>query len=424
MTVDADAATRRQRLVERLRARGVLRTASIEAAFGAVGRHHFLPDRPLAEVYRDVHLVAKEADGWRLVTSTGPWLMATMLEQLQPRPGQRLLEIGAGTGYNAAMLSHLVGVDGAVTSLDIDDDAVRWARRGLDRAAEHGLLGAPVTVRSADGFAGDPEGAPWDGILVTVRTDKIAPAWVEHLAPGGRLVVPLALGGVRHGQLSIAFEAAEDHLRSLSVRDCGFVRPRGAMGLDDHELLLTDRPRLSWGDAGRHPISGAELFGLLGRIGPTLDSGVVVEQREMTEDFQTWLVAHDPDTCSVRAEQHWADWPAIVPLVEIPGRFRGSGGLFDGVGIALLGLRRDGDDRRRCEVVVRCHGPDDAAARLADRLLALLQVWDRAGRPRRADMQLRLDRPGRGVPVSPTGVRTTHAWGDLSIEWPSSAVDV
>ena len=232
------------------------------------------------------------------------------------------------------------------------------------------------------------DGAPWDAVLVTVRCDRVAPAWVEQLAPGGRLVVPLALGGVRHGQVSIAFEATGDHLRGLSVRDCGFVRPRGAMALADRELALGDRPGLLWGDAGHHAGSVESVFGMLEDRGACYPIGFEVDRRALLRDFQIWLVARDPDTCSVRAEGAWAEWSTIVPLVEVPGRFRGTGGLFDGAGMALLGRRRTADGG---EWVVSLHGRGDDAA---ERLLDHLRRWNRAGRPGRDRLRLRLDRPG------------------------------
>ena len=147
--------------------------------------------------------------------------MALMLEQLDVQPGHRVLEIGAGTGYNAALLAHLAGGSGEVTTLDLDDDIVAAAREHL-AACGYGR----VRVVQADGGNGWPPGAPYDRIILTVGAWDIAPAWAGQLSPRGRLVLPLALrAGI---QYSIAFEQAGDHLDSVSVLPCGFMRLRGA----------------------------------------------------------------------------------------------------------------------------------------------------------------------------------------------------
>ncbi|HET9896690.1 MAG TPA: hypothetical protein VFQ44_17305 [Streptosporangiaceae bacterium] len=108
-----------------------------------------------------------------------------MLEQAAIEPGMRVLEIGSG-GYNAALIAELVGPSGAVTTVDIDPDVTGRATELL-AAAGYGQ----VRVVLADGTGGEPAGAPYDRIMVTVEAADIAPAWVTQLVPQGRLVVPL-----------------------------------------------------------------------------------------------------------------------------------------------------------------------------------------------------------------------------------------
>lgn len=109
-----------------------------------------------------------------------------MLQQLKMRPGMRVLEIGAGTGYNAALLAELAGGDERITTLDIQEDVVEQARRGLARAG-HGR----VRVLCRDGFEGAPEAAPFDRMVATVGCPDVSPRWLAQLAPGGFLLVPL-----------------------------------------------------------------------------------------------------------------------------------------------------------------------------------------------------------------------------------------
>lgn len=149
-----------------------------------------------------------------------PAIMAVMVEQLDVHPGHRVLEIGAGTGYNAAILARLAGSEGRVTAMDVDDDIVREARESLVRA------GFPyVHVVAGDGWLGFPEDAPFDRIEATVGVWDLSPSWVEQLAPGGIVVIPLWLrSGV---QASIAFRKRNGDLQSVSVEPCGFMRLRG-----------------------------------------------------------------------------------------------------------------------------------------------------------------------------------------------------
>ena len=134
-----------------------------------------------------------------------------------------MLEIGAGTGYNAALMSHITGPAGAVVSVDIDADLAGQAREHLAAA------GYPdVTVVAADGAGGYPPGAPYDRIIATVGVSDLAPAWLDQAGPGARIVVPL---GIRGFQVAVAFErsGADGCWASQSVVPCGFMRIRGAL---------------------------------------------------------------------------------------------------------------------------------------------------------------------------------------------------
>src|SRR5262245_24795571 len=206
----------RAALVETLRARGRLQSPAIAAAFAQVPRHLFVPDVSLEEAYRDTFIATKrQPDGEVVSSSSQPEIMAIMLEQLDLRPGHRVLEIGAGTAYNAALLAHLVGVTGSVTTVDIDDDIVAAARAHLAAAGVGG-----VRVVCADGWAGLAEDAPYDRIIVTVGAHDLSPAWRAQLVPGGRLLLPLSLPAV---QACVAFDDRDGVLESVSVRGCVFM---------------------------------------------------------------------------------------------------------------------------------------------------------------------------------------------------------
>jgi protein-L-isoaspartate(D-aspartate) O-methyltransferase len=222
-TGEEEALRRNEQLVEQLEATGTLRDPAVAGAFRAVPRHRFLPGRPLDEVYEDSAIMTKVGErGVPLSSSSQPTIMAIMLQLLRPLPGNRVLEIGAGTGYNAALIAHLVGPAGHVVTVDIDPELAEQARANLAGA---GIPG--VEVAAADGAEGWPAAAPYDRVIATASTDDLAPAWTEQLAGGGRLVLPLTLAGP--GQLCAAFVRQDGGLAASEPCLCGFMPMRGDM---------------------------------------------------------------------------------------------------------------------------------------------------------------------------------------------------
>ncbi|MEU8761947.1 methyltransferase domain-containing protein [Streptomyces sp. NPDC048659] len=213
MTAEAttdEAAAARARLVQDLVDAGALADPRWRAAFEAVHRDAFVPyffdhlgrrisgDDPAtadawsAGVHADRALVTHRTDGAATSSSSEPSLMASMLHALGVEDGMRVLEIGTGTGYNAALLSHRLG-DGQVVTVDITEEITGPARERL-AAAGH----APVVV-TGDGAAGWPEGAPYDRIIVTCRLDAVPRPLLHQLTGNGVLLAPLgnALARVR-----------------------------------------------------------------------------------------------------------------------------------------------------------------------------------------------------------------------------------
>ncbi len=209
------------KMIDRLVRAGTIRTPPVEQAFRAVRRHLFLPDVPLDDVYSGRAIPTRFGpDGFATSSSSEPSIMAIMLEQLQAQSGHRVLEIGAGTGYNAAILAAIAGPEGAVSTIDIEGEIVEAARRHLAQAGC-----GTVDVRDADGWLGLPDRAPYDRIEVSVGVDDLSPRWHSQLREGGILVAPLRLrGGL---QASIGFQREGSGFRSLSVAPCGFMCLRG-----------------------------------------------------------------------------------------------------------------------------------------------------------------------------------------------------
>lgn len=205
-TTELDWAPHARRLADLLRERGDIRSPRWHAAVAEVPRHvfvaHVYEQNQTGEwigwdttgnwdrVYAPKTLVtALEDRGGYLEpvsSSTNPELMVRMLETLNVRDGHRVLEIGTGTGYNAALLSHRLG-DDRVFSVDVDAGLVEAAQERLTAA------GYRPTVAAVDGERGLPDHAPYDRIIATCSVPAVPRAWVDQLAPGGSILVDLKL---------------------------------------------------------------------------------------------------------------------------------------------------------------------------------------------------------------------------------------
>jgi protein-L-isoaspartate(D-aspartate) O-methyltransferase len=171
--------------------RGTVRTPAVERALRTVPRHCFLPGVDLRIAYADEAVALKWAGKWAgggaLSAVSQPTMVARMLEMLDVSNAARVLEIGTGSGYNAALLSELAGDRGLVVSIEIDAELAQIAESQLRSAGYGG-----VQVHTADGRGGWPGSAPYDRIIATASAPRPEPSWVDQLNGGGRMVVPLA----------------------------------------------------------------------------------------------------------------------------------------------------------------------------------------------------------------------------------------
>jgi len=210
-------------------------------------RHEFVNPRERPLAYFDMALPIGEGQ-----TISPPFIVAFMTEQLDPQPNDKVLEIGTGRGYQAAVLSALVK---EVYTIEIVDPLGRNAARTLQR-----LQYKNVFTRIGDGFLGWPEKAPFDKIIVTCSPEKVPQPLVDQLREGGRLIVPL---GERYQQMFYLFRKKDGRLESEALRPTLFVPMTGAAEKLREVLPDPARPQLvnggfeEWYDEDGRPVPKA-----------------------------------------------------------------------------------------------------------------------------------------------------------------------
>lgn len=389
MSTNDPALFMRRALVNGLKQKGELTDPRLEAAFMAVPRHAFLPGLALEEAYADEAVpVKREADGTVVSSASQPGMMAMMLRQLRLHLGDNVLEIGTGTGYNAAIMQHVVGETGTVTTVELDLDVAETARNNLQRVASGG-----IRVVTGDGAAGYAPRAAYDRIIATVGIWDLPAAWERQLKPGGLIVAPLWLDAV---QVSAAFQPQPDGtLYSDSNLPCGFIRLRGAyagplvtrrVGVG---LLLTSSAAAVMDSAALHLLFSEDAEANLFDI--HLSAG------HYWQGFLPYFILNLPPGFAFVSYQLVTAQPAY----GIPGAGFGLIGpgsacfvTYDGRGAAFTFA-----------------GPDAFLA-----LQDALHAWDQRGRPGARELRLRLTPLAQAAPEAGSGAvyarqdHYLHAW--------------
>jgi protein-L-isoaspartate(D-aspartate) O-methyltransferase len=351
----------RMAMVDRLRGYRLAGSPSVEAAMRAVPRHVFVPGVSLKQAYASGVIVThRDADGVAVSSASAPGAVAGMLDQLDVRPGHRVLEIGAGTGYNAALVAYLAGPAGAVTTIDIDEDVAAGARRGLVAA------GYPdVSVICGDGALGYERHAPYDRIIITAGAWDLPPAWSEQLTPGGGLVVPLRMRGLTR---SIAFERQDGCWRSRSIEELGFVPMRGVGAVAERNLRLGRHADIVLRVDDGQAADARALSDALDHPATLAWTGVELPAEGLGHlDF--WLAGLDGFARLLVTSQAPIDRGFVPPVYDW-----GSMVVFSQNTFAYLTERPATPPPAGSELGVCAYGP--GARQLADRVAGRIRTWD------------------------------------------------
>ncbi|WP_026338265.1 methyltransferase, FxLD system [Nocardiopsis sp. CNS-639] len=342
----------------------------VEEALRTVPREVFVPGLPLAEAY-DQHqaIVTKHDKATQVALSSvsAPSIIALMLQRADIRPGHRVLEIGSG-GYNAALIAHLVGETGQVTSIDIDPEVIARAEECL---MEAGI--GQVHLAVTDGEHGFAARAPYDRIVVTAGAWDLAPAWEEQLAVGGRVVVPMRIRGLTR---CLTLERGEEpgRWRCLAADMCGFVRMQGAGEHWEHMPLLHQQEGAQVGlrleDGPQVDVEA--LRQALAQEGVTVWSGVCVGANEPTDALDLYLASAADGWALLTAQRG-----AITSNLLRPVVLMGTPALVseDGASFAYRALRPSTEDPELYEFGAVGHGAQ--ARQAAQNMVELIGVWDR-----------------------------------------------
>jgi len=182
---------------------------AVMARMGDVPRHEFVIPAYAGDAYLNTALPIEHGQ-----TISQPLIVALMTDFLDPEPGDTMLEVGTGSGYQAAVLAGLVK---RVYSVEIIPALARSAAAVLDRLGYDN-----VTVEAGDGYLGRPEYAPFDGIVVTAAADEVPPPLIEQLKPGARLVIPVASPG-GYQELTVIEKRGDGRISERSVLPVRFV---------------------------------------------------------------------------------------------------------------------------------------------------------------------------------------------------------
>ena len=236
----------------------------ISRAFGDVPREIFIHS-DVKNIYSDEAILSYRGSDF-YSTSSQPSLMAEFMRSVGLRQGMRVLEIGGGTGYNAAVMSKVVGNDGMVVSVEYEEKLCEIAKRNIEELSIENVI-----FVKGDGYLGYPELSPYDVIFVTVGIDEIPRYWFDQLSDGGAIIAPMNLKSVSFYQPSILFRNEEEFLVGIYKSATSFIKASGMLGNLNERLLKNLKRCENYSESVQMEISSMPVLELMtssvGKIG-------------------------------------------------------------------------------------------------------------------------------------------------------------
>ncbi len=208
----------RSKLVQRLKRHGYIESEEVEEAMSKVPRHLFVPENVRSRAYVDSPQPIGQGQ-----TISAPHMVAMMVEKLDLKEGQRVLEIGGGRGYHAAVIAELVGEGGKVITVELLESLANNAKKVLNKAGYDN-----VKVVTGDGSKGFEQESPYDRISVACGAPEIPPPLVNQLNVGGKILIPV--GGSFYQNLVLAIKIDKDKIKKKDLGGVLFVPLKGKYG--------------------------------------------------------------------------------------------------------------------------------------------------------------------------------------------------
>ncbi|MFE7583573.1 methyltransferase, FxLD system [Streptomyces gardneri] len=414
----AEAARLRASMTQMVIDGGWAPSERVREALRTVPRHRFAPEANLAAAYdggdRAV-ITHYDETGTAISSVSAAWLQADMIEHLGLKPGAVVFEAGSG-GYNAELLAHVTEPDGRVVTVDIDPWVVRRTRRFLTEAGS-----GRVTAVEADAALGAPghlvPRCGFDASLITYNCWDVAPAWREQLAEGGRLVLPLEMGGYTR---AVTFERRGQVLHARHFTYCGFVRDQGQQARTIPVASLLDGGLTLRFEHG----TAADTTGLEEALrGPRheIATGVTMGANAYFGSLQLYAATTLSGFCQLAAHQEPEAVTGIATDRDAPA-ITGEASLAYLIHVKT----KNGDSPQDKEWEWTVHAFGEQGPKLAERLAATVLAWDRHIRAddndQHADPVLTLHPAGTPDDALPAGDVLDKEHCRLVFRWPGRDV--
>jgi len=210
-----------EELIKSLINQGILKEQSIIQAFRMIKRHYFVPTDYLGSAYDDIPLPLTDETGGPTISQ--PLTVATMLEALEPKQGEKILDIGTGSGWQACLIAHSIGKNGKVITIDIDKKMYDFAKKNIGKTGLKNIIQV-----LGDGSQGYEQEAPYNKVIVSATAPSLPEPLKKQVKVGGRIVIPV--GGILEQQVMVFDKISDKEFKQKSLGWFVFVPLQGRYG--------------------------------------------------------------------------------------------------------------------------------------------------------------------------------------------------